>query len=371
MTRIFIVTSGAPGPEGHESHYTRLLSEAAQARGWPAQVLHGPAPPALLAPSPALPLRALRRLRYELARRARARAYAELFAANGGADARFILHTATYEEIGIAARAFSALSVRRPLGALSIVLRYDVADDGGATAFVRAALAPCVDAAIDLFADSAALRDRLAPLVPKAVGLARPPLAPPPVVSRQPRLGYFGARRAVKGFAHLPALITAARAQRHDLEAFVQCYRHPHDAPDEAVEAAFAALSAMPGVTCVNATLPQASYEAEIAACAVVLMPYDARHYRFGTSGVFIEAAAAGAAALVSAGSWMAREAADAGLTRVFACTWEDAEVAGARAAGAVAVGLAAWNPSAAERAWIAAHTPDRLLAVLAPEKRG
>ncbi len=368
MTQVFIVTPEACGPEGHERHYTELLLEAATSRGWPAATVWATDDAAAPAPLPeraALPLRAVNRLRHALARRRRIAAFRDLFALRGTPDARFILHTATYEDVGLIARGFALASRRRPVGRLVIVLRYDHYDDEPARAFIRHALAPAARAPIDLVADSVDLRDVLAPLAPVRIGLARPPVtvAPSPR-QRAPLLGYFGARRAVKGFDQLPAVIAAVTAGRSDVKAFVQCYRHPHDEADAATETAFAALKAMAEVELVDAPLSPEDYQDWLQRCAVILIPYDAHHYRAGTSGVFVEAVASGAAVLTSRGSWMAKEAERNGLTRVLACDWGDGS-AGALAEAALGIGLRAWTPTPGERSWIEAHTPDALLSAL------
>jgi hypothetical protein len=368
LTQVFIITPDASGPEGHEQHYTRILVEAATSRGWPAATVwtaDGMAPPAPLPERAALPLRAVNRLRHALSRRRRIAAFRDLFARRGTPNARFILHTATYEDMGLIARGFSLAARRLSVGRLVIVLRYEHYDDEPTRAFIRHALAPAARAPIDLVADSVDLCDLLAPLAPVRIGLARPPVTVRPAArQRAPLFGYFGARRAVKGFSHLPALIAAATAGRRDVKAFVQCYRHPHDEADPATETAFAALKAMAAVELVDAPLSPEDYQDWLQRCAVILIPYDAHHYRAGTSGVFVEAVAAGAAVLTSRGSWMAKEAERNGLTRVLACDW-DSGTAGAFAEAALRIGQEAWQPTPDERRWIDAHRPEALLSAL------
>lgn len=211
----------------------------------------------------------------------------------------------------------------------------------------------------------------LAPLAPVPIGLVRPPFAPsPPQAPRIPLLGYFGARRVVKGFARLPAAITAAAARWSDVRAFIQCYRHPQDESDPATESALAALRAMPAVELLDTTLAPEDYQKWFDRCAAVLIPYDARHYRAGTSGIFVEAVASGSAVLTTTGSWMAKEAKRFGLTRVFACDWTVYEATGALVVRALRIGLEPWRPTLGECDWIAAHAPAALLARLVAERQ-
>lgn len=371
MTHLFIVMPGKLGPEGHEQQYTRLLLDAAALRGWPAGIVSIPddtkfvteaAPRTLLS-------RAVNRLRYERTRHRRIAAWRGLFAVRGRANALFILHTASYDEMGLIARAFAAAARQGVVGRLAIVLRYDHYDDEAARSFIATSLAPATQAPIDLFSDSADLCDLLAPLAAVRIGLVHPPcIVTPRAVARAPLLGYFGARRTIKGFTHLPAVIDAAQAIWNDLGAFVQCYPHPHDPADPAIDAALATLHTMPYVDLLESTLSPDAYATRLARCAAVLLPYDSHHYRAGTSGIFVEAVASGAAVVATTGSWMEKEAKRYGLTRVVACDWSDPRAAGTVAAQAARKALEPWLPTRGEHEWIAAHAPCALLATLAGE---
>lgn len=367
MKKLFIITPDASLPHGHEQHYTQLLIDAATEKGWSTATLwtaNGATLPTT--PLPSLPMRAVNRLRHGLARSRRIAAFRDLFTHHGAENVRFILHTATYDDLGLVTRGFALAAQRKKLGRLVIVLRYEHYDDEQTQAFIRHALTPAARAPIDVFADSVDLCELLAPLAPVPIELVRPPIAVLPWHGRRsPLLGYFGARRALKGFGHLPTAIAVVSAQRADARTFVQCYRHPHDEADPATEAALDRLRAMPQVDLVDAPLSAADYQERLRRCAVILVPYNARHYRAGTSGVFVEAVASGAAVLTTKGTWMAKEAKRHGLTRVFACDWDDVGTAGALALAALSIGLEPWQPTSAECHWIADHAPAALLARL------
>jgi len=74
-----------------------------------------------------------------------------------------------------------------------------------------------------------------------------------------------------------------------------------------------APLPGGPQVHLVDDSLPAAIYAGWMQAADLVLLPYDAQAYGARTSGIFVEAIVAGTPAAVSAGTWMASEAAALG----------------------------------------------------------
>ena len=72
-----------------------------------------------------------------------------------------------------------------------------------------------------------------------------------------------------------------------------------------------AALQPAPGgpkLHTLPATLSRATYTGWLEEADLVLLPYLAEHYQARTSGIFVEAIAAGKLAVVTAGTWMAQE---------------------------------------------------------------
>ena len=78
-----------------------------------------------------------------------------------------------------------------------------------------------------------------------------------------------------------------------------------------------AQLAAVPGgcqVRLLPGGMPRADYLGWLQAADLILLPYDASSYAERTSGIFVEAIAAGKAAPVTPGTWMAHEAIANGL---------------------------------------------------------
>ena len=122
--------------------------------------------------------------------------------------------------------------------------------------------------------------------------------------------GYFGARRRPKGFHHLPALIDALGAIEPSARFIIQAYRHRDDrADDPLIDQQAERLKKMPHVHLIEQPLGSEDFAKELAACSLVLLPYDADVYREATSGVFVMAVAAGAVVVTTEGTWMARQA--------------------------------------------------------------
>jgi len=73
-------------------------------------------------------------------------------------------------------------------------------------------------------------------------------------------------------------------------------------------------------------TLSSQDYLSQLCSADVILLPYDAETYRWKTSGIFIEAIAAGKPVLVTEGTWMAHEAKNFGLSE-FITEWENKNI--------------------------------------------
>lgn len=74
-----------------------------------------------------------------------------------------------------------------------------------------------------------------------------------------------------------------------------------------------------------SSELSEEEYAHHLASSTFALLPYDAKIYRSGTSGVFVEAVAMGLIPLVKEGSWLAFELERFGLSEL-KVNWEDPE---------------------------------------------
>ena len=132
-----------------------------------------------------------------------------------------------------------------------------------------------------------------------------------------------GAPRAEKGLAVMRALTANTGKGMDRLEIVV------------AAEAGLPSAVRGPRLATQPPGMDRAAYLAALGDCHVVLLPYHAQAYRERTSGIFVEAVAAGKTPLVSAGTWMAGELERHGLETLI-LDWADAAVG--------------------ERIWAAAH---------------
>lgn len=367
---LIVLSPALTGPEGHELEYNLGLLDAARSQGARARLLRprGPLPfdrdeetvfpdwrPRFFSPGGPLTARLQRKIAHLTEDAGRLHVYRRLFDRFDAPEMVFLLHTAPYPEIGLACAAFAAT---RRQGRLSIVLRFDPGDDIRAHAQLRRAIAPAARAPISLYSDSLDLARQLQPLAPVPIGIVPPPADRLPVTPRSiPRIGYFGAMRRQKGFHRLPRIIEAIAARRPDVQFFVQAYGHGDDRDGEECLAVRNRLEAMPGVEIVDTTMDRASYRAALSNCAVTLLPYDADTYRWGTSGIFVAALAAGSKMVVPAGTWMATETARAGLEAVRVIVDEMPE---SWAAAALDL-LSSTKSSPNTETWVDTHAYDRL----------
>ena len=72
--------------------------------------------------------------------------------------------------------------------------------------------------------------------------------------------------------------------------------------------------------------LSSQDYLSQLLSADVILLPYDEETYRLKTSGIFIEAIAVGKPVLVTAGTWMAHELKEFGLSE-FITSWESDDI--------------------------------------------
>ena len=123
-------------------------------------------------------------------------------------------------------------------------------------------------------------------------------------------VGYFGDARSEKGFCLLPDLVRRVRALKPTGPAIRFIVQTNFSIADGETAAA-SALTDLEGLadehlTLIDGPFDPDGYRRNFHAADVVLIPYDPAAYDARSSGVFMEAIAAGTPALVSAGSWMA-----------------------------------------------------------------
>jgi glycosyltransferase involved in cell wall biosynthesis len=126
---------------------------------------------------------------------------------------------------------------------------------------------------------------------------------------------YLGDARSEKGYARLPQLVLDAAAAQLSVRFTIQSNFSVPGGEGRTAKAR-ARLSSLPLDYCVNLiTEPLAgdAYRRLLLEADVVVLPYDAEAYASRSSGVFVEALAAGRPVIVPAGTWMAAELARVG----------------------------------------------------------
>lgn len=134
---------------------------------------------------------------------------------------------------------------------------------------------------------------------------ARPAKAPVRVL-------YLGDARLEKGFLDFPDMLAALwpdLLQSGRLEFVFQANPNVPGGEGNIMQAIRSVCQYPPSSVRVmhEALMPQ-QYFAELAACDIVLLPYSAQRYHSRSSGILVEALAAGKPVLTSAGSWMSTQ---------------------------------------------------------------
>lgn len=187
----------------------------------------------------------------------------------------------------------------------------------------RAFASPIVRDRVVLHADTDALAEQYSALFGLPVLTAPIPFDQTPLLAQlnTPRrtdaraplhVVYLGDARAEKGFAAIPDAIdqvwrelVATGHMRFTLQANFNVA-----GGEEGVAAAKMRLAGAPesAVRLIHAPLSGDGYYALLAEADAVLIPYDARRYAQRSSGILVEAAAAGKPVIVTSGSWMATQ---------------------------------------------------------------
>jgi len=379
--RLFLLSPELRDATGHQREYVSLLHATATGRGLESRIVTPPGGhrvmpdmavderlPILQAPGPAngFIARARRKTSSAVQARQRLLAYRNLFADSRPHDLNF-LHTASFPEMGIVLKAWPG----KTAGHLAVTLRSDHDDNPARKVQIRKALAGATKSGVTLMADTLELVQALGPLAPRTVHEIPPPWSgSTPDTARVPgRIGVFGARRRHKGYLKLPGLIQAARRHDPDLSFVVHGYPHRELRDDPELGRTGQTLRDL-GAEVIEEVLSSEAMQAQVAACAAVLLPYDKNVYRYGSSGMFVLAVASGCGVVVPAGTWMEAEARREDLSRVHATDIDDAEATAHALSRAAAIGSATFVASKAEAAWTDRHTPlgllERLLDVAA-----
>lgn len=237
---------------------------------------------------------------------------------------------------------------------LGLMLRYDPEAEPWVGSFAR--LAAALEAA-DRHGQGAALRlaaetDRLA--ARSAAALGRPVetvlhfptagAAPPAAAPEGPvTLGFLGEGRAEKGFAAFVAAAEALAAEGPPFRLVAQAYSAAEDPAFAGAAARLEALAAAQGGAC-HGVLEAGGFAAALAEIEVLALPHRPPAYARRGSGLFVDALASGAVAVVRAGTWMSGFDGHPGVV-VFE---DDASLAAGLAAG---LALARQSPRAARAA--------------------
>jgi hypothetical protein len=126
-------------------------------------------------------------------------------------------------------------------------------------------------------------------------------------------LGFLGGAREDKGFHLLPALVEGLAKDylvTGRARFLIQC-SHSFDLDATLVERTVRRLGAFPDswVELINDPMPQAEFQRALRSTHILLLPYRRDTYRRRSSGLLIQAAAAGIPTVVPAGTWLAQAA--------------------------------------------------------------
>ncbi|SFM08800.1 glycosyltransferase [Rugamonas rubra] len=341
---LLICDAAASGPAGHYLHYTLCLAGAGRRLGMAVRVL---CQRALAAAPPALDGVAFHAAYAQAWRGADLRqlprfgpghpvadTLAALDALGAGAADLVLVHTLGLLEMQAWLDWLVELAPARlrALPAWRFVLRFDPAAlEGGAApgwgALRRRLGARQAELAqrVRWFADTERLAARYTALLGLPVALAPIPFDQRPLLAALRRGGvrrrpagpatalYLGDARPEKGIEALPALARAlwtSHLRSGRLRLVVQANLNLPGGQGGAAEAV-RALAGYPApmVELIHAPMAPVDYYRRLAEADIVLLPYDAAAYRARSSGICVEALAAGKPIVTTAGSWMASQA--------------------------------------------------------------
>ncbi|MEQ1809419.1 MAG: glycosyltransferase [Terricaulis sp.] len=247
-----------------------------------------------------------------------AEAVAYLQAQNTQAGDHALVHTLAGAELNALCEALSAADVH---ARVHIVLRRDADEPvmsrgvpGGYSALLaRMAEHSRLSSQLHLYTDTEALTSqhraletRLTfqtlpiPIPPIMTDIADAPRAPGPL-----RLVYLGNARSEKGFQALPDAMQALRASGLPPTDLIAQANSNTSLTEDVIEDARRRLRAMNNVRLIATPLGSSDYARLLATADLILLPYNATDYRRRSSGILIEALAAGKPVVVPDESWL------------------------------------------------------------------
>lgn len=186
-----------------------------------------------------------------------------------------------------------------------------------------------------------------------------------------PLAGYFGPGRWEKGFHLLPRLIEhvadVAPRTRFLIQSPLSEGRTlaAADQQDEAFRRIQQMAETSETVLWLNAAVDDALYHYLMSCCDIVLLPYVGEKYMTASSGIFVEAVAAGKVTVAPRGSWMEAQAKEHGTATVLFEQGDPAYVALAQLKAQARLPELSARAEAKKAAWQTHHSPESLLAYL------
>jgi hypothetical protein len=166
---------------------------------------------------------------------------------------------------------------------------------------------------IRLFTDSDNLTEEHAQALRRRFQTAPIPVDPALFAPRSGRSGssativYLGDARTEKGYARLPAIAYALKADLSSghVQMIVQSnFNVPRGEPGIAAARDF--LSTVPNVTLLRHSISEQDYNDYLSSADLIVLPYQVDRYISRTSGILAEAICAGVPAIVPQGTWLA-----------------------------------------------------------------
>ena len=151
-------------------------------------------------------------------------------------------------------------------------------------------------------------------LLPIPHELMRPPdISGPDIACRPLRLTYLGNARTEKGFHHLPGLVKALKQSHLEtgLVKFVIQANSSMSLEERIIHNVRKKLAAYPQdeVQILLAPLSRSEFQRHLFEADIVLLPYEPKLYQNRSSGIMVQAIAAGRPVVAPEGTWMAKAA--------------------------------------------------------------
>ncbi len=239
-----------------------------------------------------------------------------------GSQDHVLIHTINMSELH---SAMAALATVEGGPMLHVVLRRDADEPGirsgpwgGAPgAFERLAAAPALARRIAFYTDSAGLARQYGEMAPDLLFRVLPVPYPAPAGhpvgrSRQAgplRLTYVGDARVEKGYDHLPQLMSELGETLIDgrTARLVAQSNAAMSLEDDVIARARAALKRYPTtqVELLTQVLAVDEFNTLLSDADIVILPYDAQNYRNRSSGILVQAIAAGKPVVIPSRTWL------------------------------------------------------------------